>query len=231
MKKTNKLFQKIRITGGRNLALQLVVLFLGVTGGFLLNSWRITNQERKLEEKYISAFLQDVESNMDELDTFITRDSIWLQKVKPKIISIRDRELSVDSAVQVMLEITKISRAEMRTGTYKEITNSGNFNIIEDFRLKSHLVDYDLEVKGIGFIDDYFYQYFNDQVMPFVFSEFSVVWIEFKNEEVVNSIEFSNVVAGYYSMIQQRLTAYKNLKEKSSLLKSELENLLKQLDD
>ena len=110
----------------------------------------------------------------------------------------------------------------MRTGTYKEITNSGNFNIIEDFQLKSHLVDYDLEIKGVGFIDDYFYQYFNDMVMPFVFSEFSVLWIEFKNDEVVNSIEFSNVVAGYYSMIQQRLAAYKKLKEKSSSLKREL---------
>ena len=231
MKKTNKLFQKFRITGGRNLALQLVVVFLGVTGGFLLNSWRITNQEQKLEEKYISAFLHDVESNMDELDTYIKRDSIWLQKVRPTLISIKDRELSVDSAVQVMLEITQISRAEMRTGTYKEITNSGNFNIIEDFQLKSHLVDYDLEIKGVGFIDDYFYQYFNDMVMPFVFSEFSVLWIEFKNEEVVNSIEFSNVVAGYYSMIQQRLTAYKKLKEKSISLKSELADWMKQVDN
>jgi hypothetical protein len=63
------------------------------------------------------------------------------------------------------------------------------------------IVDYYLSLGGVRFIDDYFHNYFSDFVMPFVLNEYSVLTEEFNDKDVVNSIKFSNVVAGYYSLV------------------------------
>jgi hypothetical protein len=222
MKQLKTLLTKFKIHDRRNLTLQLFVVFLGVTAGFLLNNWRISQQEQKLEEKYISAFLQDIDYNQAQLKKAINADSIWLRRVKPVILSLQKKTITIDSAAEVMPLITQISRLELRTGTYEEITNSGNFNIIDDFQLKGQIVDFHLEVKEIKFVDDYFYKFFNDMVMPFIFSEFSVVHGVFKNDEIIHSMEFGNVVAGYFSMVQQRNKAYKSLDSSCQSLKTSL---------
>ena len=48
------------------LGLELIVVFLGVSSGFLLNNWRMEKQETQLKHKYISGFLQDVNNNIPE---------------------------------------------------------------------------------------------------------------------------------------------------------------------
>ena len=58
--------------------------------------------------------------------------------------------------------------------------------------------------------------------MPFVLNEYSVLTEEFNNKDVVNSIKFSNVVAGYYSLVQQRIEAYNSLLKDSYLLRNEI---------
>jgi len=222
MKRLKPLLTKIKVHDRRNLVLQLFVVFLGVSAGFLLNNWRISQQEQKLEEKYISAFLQDVAYNQSQLRKVIKDDSIWLSRVRPVIISLQKKSITIDSALGVMPLITQISRLELRTGTYEEITNSGNFNIINDFKLKGQIVDFHLEVREIKFVDDYFYKFFNDMVMPFIFSEFSVVDGVFKNDEIIHSLEFGNVVAGYFSMVQQRNSAYLKLEGSCQSLEASL---------
>ena len=118
--------------------------------------------------------------------------------------------------------IVSISKIDAHSSTYEEISNSGNLNIINDFELKAQIVDYYLALGGVGFIDDYFHKYFNDFVMPFVLSEYSVLTRKFNDEKIINSVKFSNVVAGYYSLVQQRLAAYKKLLADCYLLRDEL---------
>lgn len=50
------------------LLLEMVVVFLGVTAGFLLNSWQSERADRELEQKYIADFIDDVNGNIDDLE-------------------------------------------------------------------------------------------------------------------------------------------------------------------
>jgi hypothetical protein len=122
--------------------------------------------------------------------------------------------------------ILKISKLNANKSTFEEISNSGNLNILTNFELKSQIVKYYLDLGGVEFIDDYFNKYFSDFVMPFILSEYSVLTEEFKDKNVINSIRFSNVVAGYYSMVQQRVTAYQALLNDSYLLRDELQKII-----
>ncbi len=203
----------------QKLSLELIVVFLGVTAGFLFDNWRMARQQSILEQKYIQGFSQDLESNIKEFREAQSSDSVWIARTTPLLEKIKNDEIQLDSAKIIMSHIVQISRINATTGTYQDITNSGNLNLIRDFNLKTSLVDYHLELDGIQFIDDYFYQFFGDFVMPFVFREFSVLTGKFNNPDVIHSGQFANVFAGYYSLVQQRIQAYGDLLNKSYTIK------------
>jgi len=208
----------------KRLFLELLVVFLGVTAGFLLNSWQLERQDEDIANKYMDGFLHDVNANIVGFEEAIAEDSLWLIYTTPSLRSIQNGSVSVDSANVVLKQIVSISSLEFQTSTYEDITNSGKLNIISDYDLKKQIVDYHVTILGVGFIDDYFYDFFNDFSMPFIFSNFSVLNGRLAVPEIRNSIEFANVIAGYYSMVQQRQSAYQKLLDESHALKSYLKD-------
>ncbi len=76
------------------LGLELLVVFLGVTSGFLLNSWRERQQEMKMEQKYISSFIKDVNDNIDQLEELCALDSIWLKQARQNVMAIQNKTLT-----------------------------------------------------------------------------------------------------------------------------------------
>lgn len=204
------------------LGLELLVVFLGVTSGFLLNSWREKNQQEELKQKYILGFIQDVDDNIEELKEFNIIDSLWMVSAKENLLALKENTLIKDSAELMMIKIVSINKMQPHGGTYEDITNSGNLNILDDYGLKSQIVDYQIAVGGVGFVDDYFYKYFNNFVMPFVFDKFNVLGGHFNDDQDIKSTEFSNIFVGYYSMVQQRNAAYKALLNESIVLKENL---------
>jgi hypothetical protein len=209
----------------QKLFLELVVVFLGVTAGFLLNNWQNQRQTSSLEKKYLNGFLQDANANISEIRKAVKSDSLWLHDAKPKLLELSKGKLEPDSANALFKMIVNISKADIQTGTYDAIVNSGNLNIISDYKLKRQIVGYSSSISGTRYIEDYFYQYFNEFVMPFVFSNYNVLQGTFDNKGIIKTTKFSNVVAGYYSMVQQRLASYKKLLEDSLKLKDNLKKL------
>ncbi len=201
---------------------ELVVVFLGVTAGFLLNNWQLQRLDLSLEQKYLNGFLQDTKANSAELRSLILSDSLWLDRAKPKIMSIREGSINTDSAKSLVKMILQISKADLQTSTYEDIINSGKLNIISNYNLKKQIVDYHVTIKGMEFLDGYFYNFMNETVMPFVMSNYEIIKDRFNNPEVINSTLFSNVAAGYFSMVQQRKASYERLFNKSISLEAEL---------
>jgi len=221
---------KIRKHDCKKLSFELIVVFLGVTAGFLLNNWRSDLRESKTEQKYLVSFLKDVEDNITELKESISDDSLWLSIATPNLRKIQDHTISVDSAAFMVQQILQVSKFSQGKGTYLDIINSGNLNIISEFNLKSKIVGYHLDIDGVGFVDDYFYNYFNQFVMTFIVKEFDILRNEFRNKEIINSLDFSNIIAGYYSVVQQQKEAYENLLEESYSLKELLSKEIKHME-
>ncbi len=226
MSNTNNHILKIKNYDWRKLFFELLVVFLGVTAGFLLNNWQMEKQDERLEKKYINSFLEDVNTNITELRSLVESDSVWLSLAKPKLVEIQSGTITLDSAISSVKMIANISKSGLQTGTYENITNSGSLNIIRDYNLRKQIVEYYNTISGVGFIENYFYEYFSDFVMPFVFSNFSVLSGRFSDPQVIHSIQFQNVIAGYFSMVQQRKKAYEGLLEKSYLLLKSLEQAI-----
>ncbi len=216
-----------KIINYRKLFLELLVVFLGITAGFILNNWRSSRVEKRLELKYLQGFKENISDDIIQLDSLVMKDSIIQSSLLPYIILLRDEGTSMDSAIKYMVLILNIERTSLHSGTYSDIINSGNLNIIQNFTLKTQLSDYEIKKEGLRFIEDHFYEYFNSAVMPFALKEFDLLRNIFNHPDIINTSDFSNVLTGYLSMIQQRQDYAKNLrvesKEVLEILKTELD--------
>jgi hypothetical protein len=117
---------------------ELIMVFLGVNAGFVLNNWRMEQDERNLEQKYLASFLQDVKMDIPGLENAIRTDSMWLATAKPLLNSIINKNIKFDSATVMIKMIVKISIIDANSSSYEENSNSGNLNIITNFELKSY---------------------------------------------------------------------------------------------
>jgi hypothetical protein len=225
MNNTKNKLQKIKNYDWRKLSFELLVVFLGVTAGFLLNNWQLQKKDQALEQKYLDSFLQDVNSNIIQLEQAIAEDSLWLERVKPTLLILKDGLVPEDTANTMIGHIVGISKIEIQKGTYTDIINSGNLNLLTDFNIKKQIVDYYLEISGVEFIETYFYDYFADIVMPFIFNHYNVLKVKITDPQIIKSTQFDNIITGYFSMIQQRKRAYTNLLKSSYVLQKTLTNL------
>lgn len=203
------------------LTLELLVVFLGVTGGFLLNNWRSDFQERQLEKKYITGFLQDIQFNIEELKTQIEKDSLWLERATPLVSSMTDGSFSEDSALEVINLMGTSSRINLQKSTYEDMTGSGNLGVISDFEKRKSIVDYHTGIDGLRFVEEHFDGYFNDFVLPFIIQKVNCLEGAILSD-YGTSDEFYNIFSVYFSMFKQRDKAYRDFLEMSIELKERL---------
>ena len=101
----------------QKLALELFVVFLGVTAGFILNGWREQRQEQVLEQKYLARFFNDVRQNIEDLEEFVSVDSAWIAHAEPILNLFKNNAIVQDSAVSAMKMMTTLSGVDLNTGT------------------------------------------------------------------------------------------------------------------
>lgn len=210
----------------QKLFLELLVVFLGVTGGFILNNFRDTLKDKKLETKYIESFIQNIDANIEEVTSTIKKDSIWLKNMNEKLRLMAIDSLPNDSNAVIAIDIMNVSRLSMRTSTFEDIKFSGNLNIIKDYHLKEDIVEYHNLIDGSQFVDKYYNEYFSNFVMPFIMNKFNLAKNDFFDLNSQVKSQLFNVAGGYFSMRQQRSKNLKDLLTESETMKKKLEDYL-----
>ena len=209
----------------KKLFLELLVVFLGVTAGFVLQNRKEIAANKEMEVKYLQDFYSDVNMDITELRTSITNDSLWLKRNEYALLNIFLDSLSLDSANSLVIQMSRFSEFTNHINTYTNISNSGNLNLITDYELKRTIVEYYKTIEDFKLLEDYFKSFSSDTFMPFIINDFDMFNQKLVNPEIRNSTKFTNVFAIYYSLTQQRLEGYKNLLTESENFKSQLDDL------
>ncbi len=66
----------------RNHFIELMVVFIGITSAFTLNSWQETRKNAGLEQTYISSLAKDIKSDIAQLEWLIVYYDSTLKSVK-----------------------------------------------------------------------------------------------------------------------------------------------------
>lgn len=207
----------------RRLALELLVVFLGVSSGFILNNKREDFKDKKLEYLYIESFIRNIDTNIVGLQENIKNDTVWKKKTEKTIALIHANKYPVDSTSVLINSILEASKVSLVTSTYEDIKSSGNFNIIRDFTIKEKIISYHSSIDGVKYVDEYYNSFFQDFSLPFLLEKYNIVKDEFLRNKVESRYELYNIVMGNFSIRTQRTQTIIDLLESSEQLKKDLQ--------
>lgn len=222
MKKKKKL--SLGKINWRNRFAELLVVFLGVTAGFVLQNQKEQYHFKTLKQSYIQGFINDVDQNISIIENNIETDSIWLSNTKYAIFHLKDSKLNYDSATTIVKQMVNFYELSVQDDTYQEIISSGNLNLFSDFKLRKEIIVYHNSLDDYKILDEYFKEYITNHFLPWLLSEYSLFNQEFISKDSHRGLEFQNHFGTYFSLVQQRMTAQKGLLIESREMKIALNN-------
>jgi hypothetical protein len=203
----------------KNHFIELIVVFIGITLAFMLNSWREESKSHKLESQYISSFYDEIVYDGARLDTIINANNNKINKFSSVINQLKTGDLSLDTCLVVAGEMAQINLFIPKTNTYETIKNSGNFNIINDYELRSKLIEYYESFEGKKLTEEYYKMYINNFIIPFLFENLDLVNSAIIAEKDFNNHKFNNLIVGYYQLLVQVVNSYEKISELNRELK------------
>lgn len=207
---------------------ELLVVFVGVTAGFLLNTWRQEQAELELEQKYLTSFYNDIISDEGSLDSLIIRSQIRTDTLMNILqeSGIKNLPLSEEHAQKIVREILHIEWFAASNDTYEDIKNSGNLNLISDYSLKEKISSYYKFVIEVKNVEQFYKDHMNNYAFPILYKNYHLFKGEFINRKSYQSLEFNNMYLATLALIQQNNKIYKRALAKNQELKDELANIL-----
>ena len=215
-------------TNWKYYTIELAVVFIGVTAGFLLNNWRQDNVELKLEEKYLTSFYNDVITDEKNLDSLMLRSKI---KIDTLLNVIRDTEvknvpLSEELAQVIVNQILYIEWFAPSNDTYEDIKNSGNLNLISDYELKENISSYYKYLIEVKNVEQFYKNHMDNYTLPILYKNYHLFKRKFVNRKAYQTLEFTNMYLGVIALLQQNTKTYNEAFEKNQELKEKLKIVL-----
>lgn len=209
--------------------LELLVVFIGVTAGFLLNNWREEKSNSKLEQKYLNGFYADLLSDKDDLDSLIFRTKAKTDKLMEvlKESEYDNNTLTREMANKIIEQILYLEWFSPADDTYDDIINSGNLNIISDYRVKENISSYYSLMNEVKNVEQFYLNHMNDYGFPIIYKNYHILKREFINDKCYKSLEFTNMYLGTISFYQQNTKIYEQALENNLELTDELKRVLK----
>lgn len=206
---------------------ELVVVIIGITIAFMLENWRQENANHDLEQKYLNSLKSDLMSDNKLLDSTVSSVEKQISKLRDFITEIKTGTVVKQKAENIIPQVLISYGFAPKLATYQSITNSGNLNIITDYKLIESLASYYNSYDEISIKEKGLYDYQLKFVLPYVYENVDFLSGKMVNKSAINGFEFKNIVTGYYTLVGQNLEAYKNYQLANKEL---LENIEKYLN-
>ena len=167
---------------------EFLMLFIAITLGFFVENYREVLVDRQKEKEIIASFINDLETDIKELDIVIQRRETREVRID-SIIYILNNGLQDDYGKDLYYYARYLPRPAVfwaNNTTNEELKYSGNFILIKNQKIIDSLLEYNDNFIFIDFIkerEEYLVRRLFDQINvmfdPMVFDEMNVYDIEF----------------------------------------------------
>ncbi len=216
--------KKINWTG---YIVELVVVFIGITGAFLLNNWRENVKDIQLEMKYLHTLSGEVNRDSANLEAGIEDKESKLDKIRNYIMHIKSGSATIDSAAVLVSDILSISAYSIISSTYESMKYNGTLNLIRNFELRQKIVNYYESFEGYAEQRQISIDFIYDYVAKFAIDNMDFT----KNNTIENPdvklYYLNNIILSYYSLLSSNLQSQQSIYELNIELKAMLEEYLK----
>ena len=192
-------------TGWLKLMLELLVVFIGVSAGFLFDSFREDRSDRALETQYLESLYNNVQADSAEIRLMIQSDQDNMDISRQAVSHMQEGTFTLDSATAIFGVMATFNFLNLEDASYLSIVNSGNLGLIRDFTLREKIVYYYRNYDDMRFVEQVYYDYVTNYILPYVTTNLDFLKGEFVNEFRVDDIEFRNMASGYYVLSSQKM--------------------------
>ena len=208
----------------KNHSIELIVVFIGITLAFMLNNWREDVKDNKLESQYINSFHDEIVYSNAKLNTIISTNRTKVEYLKKTIAQLKTDKLPIDSTLAVIAKMVQINLFIPKTNTYESIKNSGNFNLIDNYKIRSKIIEYYESFEGKKLIEEYYRMYIDNYLIPYFFENVDILNSKIVLEKGLDNFRLNNLIVGYYQLLVQVVDNYENIYELNKDLKLTLED-------
>ena len=201
-----------------NHIIELVVVFIGITLAFMLNNWREDTKNNQIENQYLNSFHDEIVYANAKLDTIIKNNKTKIEYLDNSIELLKNNNLPEDSMMLVISHMVQISIFIPKTNTYESIKNSGNFNIIENYEIRSKIIEYYESFEGKLLVEEYYKLYINDYIIPYFFDNVDILNSKIVNKKGMETFKINNLIMGYYQLLVQVVDTYEDIFEMNKTL-------------
>ena len=110
--------------------------------------------------------------------------------------------------------------------TYDDIINSGNLNLISDYRMKEKISSYYSLLNEVKNVEEFYIKHMSDYGFPIIYKNYHILNREFIDDKCYQILEFTNMYLGVISFFQQNVKIYKRTLEKNRELNEVLSETL-----
>jgi hypothetical protein len=227
MAKSSKAKNPKSKTSWLKLSLELIVVFIGVSAGFLFDNYREEQSNRKLEDKYLESFYNNVRADSVELQNMIQSNQNNIDISGRTVALMQAGTCTNDSALLAFGVMATFNNLNMEDATYESAVNSGNLGLISDFGIQEKIVYYYRSHEDMRYVESVYNDYISSSILPYLTKKLDFISGEFVEEFSVNDTEFRNITAVYFTLSNQKMEIVQTLDSLNTDLKNSLAAMVK----
>lgn len=227
MAKSSKAKNPKSKTSWLRLSLELIVVFIGVSAGFLFDNYREEQSNRKLEDKYLESFYNNVRADSVELQNMIQSNQNNIDISGRTVALMQAGTCTNDSALLAFGVMATFNNLNMEDATYESAVNSGNLGLISDFGIQEKIVYYYRSHEDMRYVESVYNDYISSYILPYLTKKLDFISGEFVEEFSVNDTEFRNITAVYFTLSNQKMEIVQTLDSLNTDLKNSLAAMVK----
>jgi len=204
------------------LLLELLVVFVGVTAGFLLNNFREDRVSKEFENIYLENLLINLKADSAEIEGHIEANLNNVEVARLAVTSFRENNITPNQAMEVLSVMVTYNDISLQDASYQSIVGSGSLGLIGNIELRMHLIEYYQFMEQVRSVEEVHNEYITSYILPFVMKNMDMIGGTITENFDLNNIEFRNLTGGYYVIENQKMEVSITLDSLNARLKERL---------
>jgi len=208
-----RLMKHLREQNWTAVAIEFVIVVVGVVIGFQVTDWKESRKERRQEHTYLVRLLSDMDRSIENLTREVDTQAEWYERGSQALFAIvnNDRSAMPDEKTGFsLLAATRLSTSSPLMATINELIGGGNLNLIRNPELRAAISEAEATIVSLQAYIDILVQYESSLVPP-IFSRLrpiphpdreGVIAIAYDFDALAGDEVFQNVLGQSLRMVR-----------------------------
>ena len=197
----------------------LIIVILGVSIAFQLNSIKLESDQDALEHFYFESLLVDLDDDINDIDRVVKDLTLHRQMAQSFLKKLENHDVEPDSAGIVMLGLMNLESFSGNQSTYHTLVSGNGLSNLKDRDIRRQIADY----YGQYFYVNRFETIHTELIYRFLFfisPSIDLAAAQITDPSIIRNVQTKNFVVIFVTSMGDGIEDYKETLEKAKALRS-----------